>query len=385
MRIALCTFYPVFSGTGGAEKVFWLMANEFANRGHEVTAIGFEKTYMNPFFEVRKDVCCVNVGIDYHKSVFVNIKSIFQFGDEKRRSYRDFKEGVRKGQRILPVLQKINPDVIISYQIEMTYVLTEILKVSCPVITMCHNTIDVLLEGKKRFYEALEKCDCIQVLLPSYSLKMKSYLAPKRVEYIPNIVPQYEEEPKYESHVIINVGRVDREQKQQHLLIQAFAQAHKKHPSWCLEFWGDTTYDEEYFRECCRLVEVYNLKDKVKFCGVTKNVVEQLKRGSIFAFPSAFEGFPLALTEAMSMGLPTIGYKTCPGSNELIIDGKNGFLVDDGVDSLAEAMAILMENKDLRVKLGKHAKMDMKQFAPKIIWDKWEQLINDVVNIKVIV
>lgn len=50
MRIALCTFYPVFSGTGGAEKVFWLMANEFANRGHEVTAIGFEKTYMNPFF-----------------------------------------------------------------------------------------------------------------------------------------------------------------------------------------------------------------------------------------------------------------------------------------------------------------------------------------------
>lgn len=45
-----------------------------------------------------------------------------------------------------------------------------------------------------------------------------------------------------------------------------------------------------------------------------------------FAFPSAYEGFGLSLAEAMSMGLPAVGYKSCSAVNELIVDGKNGFV-----------------------------------------------------------
>ena len=35
----------------------------------------------------------------------------------------------------------------------------------------------------------------------------------------------------------------------------------------------------------------------------------------------------------------------------------------------------LMENKDLRIKMGKNAKFDMQQYAPEVIWDKWENLL----------
>lgn len=112
--------------------------------------------------------------------------------------------------------------------------------------------------------------------------------------------------------------------------------------------------------------------------GTTNNVAEVLKSADIFAFPSAYEGFGLALAEAMSTGLPAVGFKSCSGVNELIVDGENGLLCDDGVEALAEALDKLMSSKDLRVKMGKAAKESMKQFAPETIWNKWEALLESI-------
>ena len=105
-----------------------------------------------------------------------------------------------------------------------------------------------------------------------------------------------------------------------------------------------------------------------------------LREADIFAFPSAYEGFGMALAEGMSVGLPAIGYKNCPAVNELIKDGKTGFLCDDGVEPLAHALEKLMSDKELRVKMGKAAKADMAQFAPEKIWDKWEDLMKKIVK-----
>lgn len=380
MKIVLCSFYPVFSGTGGAEKVFWLMANELSRRGHDVTAVGFEKNNTKPFFSVSENVHIENAGIKYNKSTIINLKALFCHNAKSRRVYRDFEEGKRKASLILPILNKVSPDIIVSYQIEMTYILTEILNVPYPVVTMCHNSIDYLLDGKERFYVALEKCDCIQVLLNSYVKRLNNYLNPQRVEYIPNIVYQCTECAEYKNKVIINVGRIDREQKRQDLLIKAFAKISHNYPDWSVEFWGDTSNDKEYFLQCCKLIQKYKLQDKVKFCGTTKNIKEKLKKASIFAFPSEFEGFPLALTEAMSMGLPSVGYKNCTGTNELIKNEENGFLVENGVDSFSEALEQLMKEENKRKQLGKNAKNDMKQYSPRIVWDKWESLIYEIVS-----
>lgn len=62
------------------------------------------------------------------------------------------------------------------------------------------------------------------------------------------------------------------------------------------------------------------------------------KETDIFAFPSHHEGFPLALTEAMGVGIPAVGYRSCPAVNELIHDGEDGYLTDDGAAPFAEAL-----------------------------------------------
>ena len=58
---------------------------------------------------------------------------------------------------------------------------------------------------------------------------------------------------------------------------------------------------------------------------------------------------------------------------ELPADG-----IADDIDDFADKLKTLMLDKDLRVKMGKNAHDDMKDYAPNIIIDKWEELINKV-------
>ena len=126
------------------------------------------------------------------------------------------------------------------------------------------------------------------------------------------------------------------------------------------------------------MISHYKLSEQAFFRGATDNVLDVYNKAAIFAFPSAFEGFPLALTEAMSAGLPAVGCKSCPAVNELIKDGENGFLCENGVDAFAQALEKLMSDEELREKMGQAAKEDMKQYAPDKIWDMWEKLIEQV-------
>ena len=141
---------------------------------------------------------------------------------------------------------------------------------------------------------------------------------------------------------------------------------------------------EEYKAELEKYIKNNNLDDMVFLSGRTLNITEKLLSAEIFAFPSKSEAFGLALAEAMSSGLPAIGYKSCPSVNELIIDGYNGFLCDDGIDAFAEKMKILMQNKELRKQMGQNAKESIKQFEPEKIWNQWEDLMKKVIKIKII-
>lgn len=82
----------------------------------------------------------------------------------------------------------------------------------------------------------------------------------------------------------------------------------------------------------------------------------------------------------MSMGLPAVGYKSCSAVNELIKDGENGYLCDDGIEPLRISMKRLMSSLSIRVSLGEGARIDMKKYSSKVIWDTWENLLNQIVK-----
>nr|WP_304257674.1 glycosyltransferase [Phascolarctobacterium succinatutens] len=383
MKILLFNLLPMIDAKGGAEKVFCNMANEMVERGHEVVGVCLENKEGKLFYPLDRKVKFINAGIAFKASlnVFEKLKTFFIIDKNKRGLYRERIYDFKKAKRIEKIIAEENPDVIISFNDTATRILENNLHTRIPVITMFHNSAELILKNASAdTLKALAKSSTIQVLMPSFCKEVLKYVKNANVFYIPNVVPQYEarEFVGAKENVIINVARFDKVQKRQCLLVEAFSLIAAKYPDWNLELYGDTDCDANYFKDIKRLVFEKKLENRVLFKGRTINISQELFRAKIFAFPSAFEGFGLALTEAMSAGLPAVGYKNCPSVNELIKDGENGFLCEDGADAFAQALEKLISDEELRNKMGKAAKEDMKQYDSEKIWDMWEKLIKQV-------
>lgn len=220
------------------------------------------------------------------------------------------------------------------------------------------------------------------MLTPNYQKEMHRTYPQAKIICIPNEVPQLAEQAdlaqEKERFHIITVGRLNKDTKRQHILIDAFSKIAEEIPNWDLEIWGKG--DSKYVKYLRNQIQQKRLEKRVFLKGVTTNILNENLHSDIFAFPSDHEGFPLAMTEAMSVGLPVIAFASCSGVNEIVKNGETGFLVSDGVDDFAQKLKLLMENRELRIKMGNAAKQDMKQYAPEKIWKQWESVLLQCVD-----
>lgn len=136
-------------------------------------------------------------------------------------------------------------------------------------------------------------------------------------------------------------------------------------------------------------IEKFNLYlkelNKVNYLGqVTdeKKKYEVLKNTDIFVFPSWYwyEGQPLVILEAMACGLPIISTKDVGVIDETVIDGVNGILVEKrNVEQLANAILKLVQDKDLRVKMGKESLRRFQEFYnPQKHIEKFKEILNSI-------
>lgn len=392
MKILIGWIAQVVGHNGGMDKVFVNFANEMTRRGHEVTLAYCTELSGRFYTPIMKEVKIINIIdlITNHK--FESVKKSIPF-KIRREIFRiihpaSMKEMETKftlhriGNAVFKLLQQEKPDIIITLDHGTTAVFQKVNdNQKFPVIAMSHFDAGSILKWASKIeLEALSQCDVIQVLMPSDRELFCTKMPRNRVVYIPNSVPPYNLEPNTSRRpVIIDVARFDIKQKRQHLLIHAFAKIAEQFPNWRLEFWGEEQNSIKYTTVLQRLIRENHLEKQVKLCGNAENVLSVYQHASVFAFPSAYEGFPLAMTEAMSAGLPVVAYRSCPAVNELVKDGESGLLVDDGVDALAEGLKKLMENQKLREHMGGAAHEAMQAFAPEKIWDQWEILMKEVV------
>lgn len=136
-------------------------------------------------------------------------------------------------------------------------------------------------------------------------------------------------------------------------LIDAFAIVYKKHPDWKLLIAGNGSQEEGLSR-----VKRHSLGDSVVFLGWIKGEEKKIifSTSSIFCLPSYAEGFPMAVLDAWAYGIPVI---TTPvgGIPDIVINGENGLLFNPGdVNTLAEQLNMLIENKDLQTILSQKSK-----------------------------
>lgn len=145
-------------------------------------------------------------------------------------------------------------------------------------------------------------------------------------------------------------------------------------------FWNCGGGDNSgYKAELQGMIQRLHMEERIFLRGVTHHVDEVYAQSDIFAFPSKFEGFPLSLSEAMSAGLPAVGFCSCASVNELIRHEKNGLLAEDGVDAFAAALEELMADQEKRIRMGLEAHRTMEAYSPEAVWTQWEHLLEKVI------
>jgi glycosyltransferase involved in cell wall biosynthesis len=139
---------------------------------------------------------------------------------------------------------------------------------------------------------------------------------------------------------LICVGRLC-EQKGQLLLVEAARQLAKLKVDFELVFAGDG----ELRADIEALIRRYRLQDRTRITGwiSEERVREEISNARALVLPSFAEGLPVVIMEAMALRRPVISTFVA-GIPELVLDGKNGWLVPPGdVEALTSAMKVCLD------------------------------------------
>ncbi len=172
--------------------------------------------------------------------------------------------------------------------------------------------------------------------------------------------------------VVTYLGRLSVE-KGPTFLLDAWAQVADRHPQWRLRFVG-TGPEEGAVR--ARAAALPAGADRVEFAGAVTDSEEQLRGSGILALPSLTEGLPLALAEAMAMGLPCVATDCSAGVRLLARDGSAARLVPRAdPDALAVELDRLMGDPGQRAALGSLAREAVLPYRAPAVLDQWEGLL----------
>jgi glycosyltransferase involved in cell wall biosynthesis len=166
--------------------------------------------------------------------------------------------------------------------------------------------------------------------------------------------------------------------KQPLALIKAFAKALPQNPDMHLLMVGDGDQKAEGIR----LIEQLGIKDSVTMENFRQDVPAVLASADIFVLPSLWEGLPIALLEALTMGKAIIA-SNVDGTCDVIENGKNGLLVEtEGlVDNLVSPLVRLSKDAALQKELSRNALATVhERFTVGLMMEKIEKLYNELLN-----
>ena len=353
---------------GGAERVLCILASGWAQQGHEVTILTFQtadaRSYpLHSSVQVRH-LALMSASANLIKGLFQNLRRV-----------RVLRRAIRDSQ----------PDIVVSF-LDQTNVLTLLAARGLPKpvivtehIDPSHYHIGPIWSGLRRLlYPSADFLVC-----PSGAALAKfQAIIRVRGRAIPDpiAVPNHPRlEPRNSTgggHTLIAMGRLA-PQKGFDLLLQAFSRIAGRHPDWSLTIVGFGPLRSELEEQSRSL----NLADRVRFAGEVTDPFPLLRAADLFVFSSRFEGFGMALAEAMACGLPAVSFDCPSGPGEIIRHEVDGILVPpEDINALAAALDRLMSDPEERKRLAARAPEAEIRFSPEKILAQWQELFDQLLS-----
>lgn len=376
-KIVYCT--PALYMAGGVERVLTLKANYFAECfGYDITIILTEGKGKPLFYSLSDKVKIVNLNINFEE---LWTCSFFKKVIIYLRKQHFFKKA------LTAELMRIRPDITISLLRREINFISSINDGSKKIGELHVNRANYRnFEANdsniiKRLFAkywmsnlvgSLRKLDKFVVLTEDDKkqwVELDNIIAiPDPLTFLP------EQHSSLQKKRVIAVGRYVY-QKGFDLLLKAWSMVEKKYPDWELVIFGSGNR-EPY--EC--LIKEFNIDgSRCHLNGPSSNIQQEFIDSSLFVFSSRFEGFGMVLIEAMACGLPVISFDCPCGPRDIINNGDDGLLVENGnVSDLVINMEFLMKDSEKRRAMAGRAVRSVQRYSIDKIAIMWKSLFESL-------
>jgi len=344
---------------GGAERVMVNLANMFSLRGYEVILV-------TSFFDRE----------EYSLSSSVKRLSL----EEAEANQSFLKKNTTRINRLRAICKKEGPDILVSFMAEANF-----RAILASRFLGIKTLISVRNDPRQEYPGFLFKA-AAKILYPLASgcvfqtedaKKWFSRAVQKKSRIILNQVDEkfYKVNFSGERKDIVTVGRLE-SQKNQRLLIEAFAQIADHFPEVNLRIYGDG----ELRQSLAELAKSLGINNRVYFMGACMDIQEKIQNAKLFVLSSDYEGLPNAVMEAMALGIPVVSTDCpCGGPRLLIKNNINGILVKTGDKAeLIRAMDRILRDKKFAKKISVNARIRASEFRPGKVFEKWEDFITSI-------
>lgn len=347
--------------TDGGLKVAVNLSNELSKyyEIHLLSMIATEQI----FFSVSKEVCYKNLS------------------SKKLSMSKNFFQAVLKLRKYLKA-HKI--DVVFGVGMSMNCVgIASTLGLKTKFVSCDHTNsivdIDTKVKKTQRFVASKFANKIITLTNQDRLNYIKKYkMNSENVDYIYNWMDSLDSVEKYNinSKKLITVGRFDY-QKGFDYLSKVANLVLSKHSEWEWDIYGDG--DEKIKQELRNELEVGGVLSRVHFKGNVKGTENIYPGHGMYVMTSRYEGLPLVLLEAKQYGLPIVSFNCPTGPSELVLDGENGYLVENyNVEKMSQLINQLIENDELRAKFSQNSMLDTDKYSKEKIVQQWVDLIEEM-------
>ncbi|MFV8370287.1 glycosyltransferase family 4 protein [Flavobacterium sp. LB2R40] len=280
-------------------------------------------------------------------------------------------------------VEAIQPDCIIVCDNGLkAFFIPFILKTKIPIIFECHGSKYIEEKEPTKYFSSTK----IKILFKELSArKFTKFVALSKESLkewnvkngivIPN--PLWFETTTFsdlKAKKVIAVGRHSYEKGLDRML-PIWKKVVAKHPDWILEIFGKSS-EKNNLRV---LAEDLHILDNVVFHGPVQDIIKKYTEASFYLMTSRFEGFGMVLLEAMASGLPCVAYDCPCGPRAIIAHNEDGFLIENGNESeYVKAVQTLIEKEEIRIEMGKKAKLSSEKYHIVTIMEIWNQLFIDI-------
>ncbi len=352
-------------GGGGAERVLSVMANYWAEKGEQVTVITLAHQ--------ERDVYRLDERVE---------RAAFGLERDSRGVWDALRNNLVRILSLRRTLRKVRPDVVIGFSEHMSVMmLLATLGLPIPVIVFEHT--DPRRAPLERSWGLLRRWSYhrakgIVLLTEELRTVAAKNWPEKMLHVIPNPAVVVEESGEASipfalpKPFIVAMGRLV-PLKGFNLLLEAFSRCGRD--GWSLVILGEG----EERPQLEQLVQTLGLEQRVLLPGRVDEPSHVLRQAEIFVLSSRYEGFPMALVEAMACGLPAISFDCPTGPADIVRDGVDGLLVEhENVSALTSAMVRLMDDEQERLRLAASAPEVMERFCIEKVMGRWDRLLDSV-------